>query len=54
MKLILTDLDGTFLNSKGEYDHPYFEKTLSRLKEKQISLAMVTGKQVQSVEELLG
>ncbi|MGM9886592.1 MAG: HAD-IIB family hydrolase [Lactococcus sp.] len=54
IKLILTDLDGTFLNSKGSFNQPRFTKVLSALTEKKIAFAAVTGKQTERVEELFG
>jgi Cof subfamily protein (haloacid dehalogenase superfamily) len=54
MKLILTDLDGTFLNSEGQFDRDYFKAVKQKLEEKQIAFAAVTGKQVERVEELFG
>lgn len=35
LKLILTDLDGTFLNNQGAYNRDYFLKLWPKLKEKQ-------------------
>ena len=34
LKLILTDLDGTFLNSQGAYNRDYFLKLWPKLKKK--------------------
>ncbi len=54
IKLILTDLDGTFLNSKGDYNKEDFSNILSELTKKNIAFGAVTGKQTERVEELFG
>lgn len=54
IKLILSDLDGTFLNSKGQFDKKYFKNVLLELKKRNIAFAAVTGKQTERVEELFG
>jgi len=54
IKLVLTDLDGTFLNSSGTFDADRFKKILSALIEKEIAFGVVTGKQTERVEELFG
>lgn len=52
LKLILTDLDGTFLNSQGAYNRDYFLKLWPKLKENQIDFGVCTGKSSARVEEL--
>ena len=52
LKLILTDLDGTFLNSQGAYNRDYFLKLWPKLKEKQIAFGVCTGKSSARVEAL--
>ncbi|MBK0040752.1 MULTISPECIES: Cof-type HAD-IIB family hydrolase [unclassified Leuconostoc] len=52
LKLVLTDLDGTFLNSTGHFDHELFASIKSKLDNKEIAFATVTGKQAERVEEL--
>jgi len=54
IKLILSDLDGTFLNSQGHFDVEYFEKVFNQLQAKKIAFAAVTGKQTERVEALFG
>ncbi|AUO67248.1 hydrolase [Citrobacter freundii complex sp. CFNIH2] len=54
IKLVITDLDGTFLNSQGEYDKKAFGKTLAIMTEKGVHFAACTGKQCERVEELFG
>lgn len=52
VKLIITDLDGTFLNSKSRYNVDYFQKTMERLQRHEIQLVACTGKHCERVEEL--
>ena len=54
IKLILSDLDGTFLNSDGNFNLEYFTRVFNLLQEKNIAFAAVTGKQTERVEELFG
>ena len=52
LKLILTDLDGMFLNSQGAYNRDYFLNLWPKLKENQIDFGVCTGKSSARVEEL--
>ena len=54
IKLIVTDMDGTFLNSKGDYNRELFQDVVTLMKEKGVRFAPCTGKQCERVEELLG
>ena len=54
IKLIVTDLDGTFLNSQGGFDRPLFEQTRTLMASKGVHFAACTGKQCERVEELFG
>lgn len=54
IKLIITDLDGTFLNSQGDYDRELFAKVGMLMAEKGVHFAACTGKQCERVEELFG
>lgn len=54
IKLIITDLDGTFLNSQHTFDKAYFESVFKEMKRKNIAFAACTGKQCERVEELFG
>lgn len=54
IKLIITDLDGTFLNSEHTFDKPYFESVFKEMKHQNIAFAACTGKQCERVEELFG
>lgn len=52
IKLIITDMDGTFLNSKGDFDRLLFKQTNDVMKEQGVFFAPCTGKQCERVEEL--
>lgn len=54
IKLIITDLDGTFLNSKGDFDRASFASTRALMAEKGVHFSVCTGKQCARVEELFG
>ncbi|KZK08655.1 hydrolase haloacid dehalogenase-like family [Lactococcus cremoris] len=52
IKLVLTDLDGTFLNKNGSFDQTYYEKIKTIMDQNNIAFAPCTGKQCERVEEL--
>src|SRR5574337_10168 len=52
IKLVLTDLDGTFLNKKGSFDQTYYEKIKTIMDQNNVIFAPCTGKQCERVEEL--
>lgn len=54
IKLIITDLDGTFLNRQGDYDRASFDNLWPMMAEKGVHFAACTGKQCERVEELFG
>lgn len=54
IKLIITDMDGTFLNSKGDYNRELFQEVARTMREMGVHFAPCTGKQVERVEELFG
>ena len=54
IKLIITDLDGTFLNRQGSFDQALFHKTKVLMDEKKVAFAPCTGKQCERVEALFG
>lgn len=54
IKLIVTDMDGTFLNSQGDYNRELFKQVVSCMQAHGVAFAPCTGKQVERVEELLG
>lgn len=43
-KAVVTDMDGTFLNSQKEYNHAYFQKILKQLKENNIHFIAASGR----------
>lgn len=51
-KLIATDMDGTFLDSKGSYDRERFARVLTRLKEKGIRFVVASGRSYLGVQSL--
>ncbi|MDO3413264.1 HAD-IIB family hydrolase [Saccharibacillus sp. CPCC 101409] len=51
-KLVVTDLDGTFLNSGGSFDGDLFDDVYEEMKKKGVAFAACTGKQCERVEEL--
>lgn len=54
IKLIITDMDGTFLNSHGDYNRELFTRVVQVMQEHDVHFAPCTGKQVERVEELFG
>ncbi len=54
IKLIITDMDGTFLNSHGEYNRELFKDVKKLMADKNVHFALCTGKQCERVEELFG
>lgn len=54
IKLIISDLDGTFLNSHSDFDRDYYRKVKALMDEQDVIFAACTGKQCERVEELFG
>lgn len=54
IKLVLTDMDGTFLNNSGDFNRELYQNVKKIMKEKGVIFAPVTGKQCERVEELFG
>ncbi|WP_027108340.1 HAD family hydrolase [Lacticigenium naphthae] len=54
IKLVISDLDGTFLNSQGEFNRERFGKVKELMKSKGVIFTACTGKQGERVEELFG
>ncbi|WP_318503891.1 HAD family hydrolase [Bacillus sp. T3] len=54
IKLVLTDMDGTFLNNHGDFNRELYKDVKEIMKEKGVIFAPVTGKQCERVEELFG
>ena len=53
-ELIVTDMDGTFLNSQGSFNREKFQQLLIKLKNRGIRLAFCTGKQSERVDAIVG
>ncbi len=51
IKLVLTDMDGTFLNNSGDFNRELYKDVKKIMKEKGVVFAPVTGKQCERVEE---
>ncbi|WOZ36298.1 HAD-IIB family hydrolase [Paenibacillus polymyxa] len=51
-KLVVSDLDGTFLNNSGTFDVELFNQVYGEMKENNIAFVACTGKQCERVEEL--
>lgn len=54
IKLVLTDMDGTFLNNSGDFNRELYKDVKNIMKDKGVVFAPVTGKQCERVEELFG
>ncbi|MFJ7744654.1 HAD family hydrolase [Peribacillus sp. NPDC097295] len=54
IKLVLTDMDGTFLNNSGDFNRELYQSVKKIMKDKGVVCAPVTGKQCERVEELFG
>lgn len=54
IKLVLTDMDGTFLNNNGDFNRELYKDVKRLMKEKGVVFTPVTGKQCERVEELFG
>lgn len=54
IKLILTDMDGTFLNDDGDFNRTLYRSVKQVMEEKNVVFAPVTGKQCERVEEIFG
>ncbi len=54
INLVLSDMDGTFLNNNGDFNRELFKDVKRIMKEKGVVFAPVTGKQCERIEELFG
>ncbi|MBM7541948.1 Cof subfamily protein (haloacid dehalogenase superfamily) [Amphibacillus cookii] len=54
IKLVLSDMDGTFLNNHGDFNRELYKQVKQLMTEKGVVFAPVTGKQCERVEELFG
>ena len=52
IKLIITDLDGTFLNNQGDQDRALFTQIYELMAKQNVQFVACTGKQCERVEEL--
>ena len=52
IKLVATDMDGTFLDSKGQFDMDRLKQVLARFKEKDMYFAVASGRGLLSLEKL--
>lgn len=52
IKLMATDMDGTFLDKKSQYDAERLRKLLAQAKEKGIYFVVASGRAVQSLKEV--
>ncbi|MBS9337035.1 Cof-type HAD-IIB family hydrolase [Fructobacillus parabroussonetiae] len=52
IKLIASDMDGTFLTSQDQYDQARFAKVLAQLKEKKVRFVAASGRQLENLQEL--
>ncbi|UDI77071.1 Cof-type HAD-IIB family hydrolase [Staphylococcus taiwanensis] len=53
-KLVVTYMDGTFLNSKSSFNREKFQSLLTLLRDKDIRFAFCTGKQNERVDAIVG
>jgi hydroxymethylpyrimidine pyrophosphatase-like HAD family hydrolase len=54
IKLVLSDMDGIFLNNSGDFNRELYKNVKKIMKEKGVVFAPVTGKQCERIEELFG
>lgn len=54
IKIIFTDMDGTFLDSKGSYNKRRFRAVFQKMREQNVIFAPCSGKQCERIEELFG
>ncbi|UPK41512.1 HAD-IIB family hydrolase [Paenibacillus pabuli] len=54
IKLVVSDLDGTFLNNQGLFDMDLFIKVQADMERKGVTFVACTGKQCERVEKLFG
>ena len=54
VKAIAVDMDGTFLDSKKNYDKDRFEKIFKALKERNIEFILASGNQFAKLQSIFG
>ncbi|MEG3033335.1 MAG: HAD hydrolase family protein, partial [Enterococcus sp.] len=52
IKLIISDLDGTFLNSQSTFDEKLYQEVRQHMDQQNVVFAPCTGKQCERVEAL--
>ncbi|CAK1246892.1 Hydroxymethylpyrimidine pyrophosphatase and other HAD family phosphatases (Cof) [Fructobacillus fructosus] len=52
IKLIASDMDGTFLANEDQYDQKRFAKLLKELKERDVRFVAASGRRIQNLREL--
>ena len=52
IKLVATDMDGTFLDGNGRFDMDRLKQVLDRFKEKDMYFAVASGRGLLSLEKL--
>lgn len=54
IKIIFTDMDGTFLDSSGEFNRSRFSEVFRKMNEEDVVFVPCSGKQCERIEELFG
>lgn len=54
IKLIATDMDGTFLDDNKNFDNEFFQKIILKLKSKDIEFVIASGNQYQHLVDIFG
>ncbi|GGE34955.1 Cof-type HAD-IIB family hydrolase [Streptococcus himalayensis] len=54
IRVIATDMDGTLLDSRGEYPRERFEKIVTELEKREIQLVVATGNNISRMQLLFG
>lgn len=54
LKLVVTDMDGTFLDSNSDFDREAFRELKDEIESKNIRFVFCTGKQCERVEKIVG
>lgn len=52
IKMIASDMDGTFLTANDEYNRHRFERVLDQLQEKDVRFVAASGRQVKNLQQL--
>ena len=54
IKLVISDMDGTFLNSAGDFNRPFYKEVKQLMDQQGVQFAACTGKQCERVEAIFG